>query len=138
MKIEACEHIWNPVRSQAGWRAQLSRASRVWAYGFLNDETLVRRARARDFAAFDALMARYRNRLYSLALGSLGDESEAGEALRDMVLTAFRDIESFGEKCTPGTWLYLHGFRAVFARMKPPAGRYAVERRNGASSVQGD
>ena len=134
MKAGTYDHIWSPVRTEGGWRTRLWRALRTRAYGLLSDGSLVRRARARDHAAFDALVARYRNRLYTLALGSLGDEGEAANALCDTVLSAFHDIDSFGAQCSPGTWLYLHGFRAVFAHMKAPPGKYAFEVRSGAGA----
>jgi RNA polymerase sigma-70 factor (ECF subfamily) len=117
--------IWSPSRPQDSWRANLWRAIRTRAYGFFNDETLVRLASAKDHVAFEALVARHRNRLYTLALTSLGNEADAGDAVCEMVISAFKDIDLFGATCTPGTWLYLHGLRAVFRRLAP--GKYAVE-----------
>jgi len=114
------DHIWSPITTREGWLARLWRALRTTAYRIFSDETLVKRALARDQTAFDALVARYRNRLYAMALDSLGNEGEAGDALCEMVLSAFKDIDSFGENCTPGTWLYLHGLRAVFRHMNVP------------------
>jgi hypothetical protein len=108
----------------------MRKSLRATAFRIFSDETLVRRARARDQAAFDALVARYRTRLYSMALSSLGNEGEAQEALSETVLEAFKDLDSFGTKCAPGTWLYLHGFRAVFKRMNLPPGKYAFENRS--------
>jgi hypothetical protein len=43
------------------------------------------------------------------------------------VLAAFENLDSFGTKCTPGTWLYLHGFRAVFRRMDSLTDRDTAE-----------
>lgn len=70
-----------------------------------------------DHTAFDALVARYRSRLHAMELDTRGSRGEAGDALREMMLSAFKDIDSFGAKCTPGTWLYQHGLRAGFARI---------------------
>lgn len=131
MTAETYDHIWSPRRPGEGWIAGLGRGLLTRAYGIFNDETLVRRARARDHVAFDALVARYRKRLYRMALDSLGREDEAGDALCQMVPAAFKDIDSFGEKCSPGTWLYLHGFHAVFKRRNAPPGKYTIERHPG-------
>ena len=129
MQAGPYDYIWNPIRTHEGWRAGLGSALRTTAYRILSDETLVRRVRAKDHAAFDALLARYRSRLHTMALGFLGNEYDADDAVCEMVLSAFKDCESFGAKCTPGTWLYQHGLRAVFARMNVPSGRYAYGRR---------
>lgn len=138
MEAGTYDHIWSPTRNGEGWGSYLMRAVRSRAYRIFSDETLVRRARARDHAAFDALVARYRNRLYTMAVSSLGDEGEAGDVVCEMVISAFKDIDSFNSKCAPGTWLYMHGFRAVFARLNVPPGKYAFEDRSGASLADGD
>jgi hypothetical protein len=116
MQAGACDHIWSPTRTDEGWSAFVWRRLRTWSYGIFSDGALVQRARAGDDTAFDALVARYRDRLYALALGSLGDEGAAGDALSEIVLSAFKDIDSFRAGCAPGTWLYLHGFRSLFKR----------------------
>ena len=123
------DYIRSPIAAQDGWRASLWRVLRTKAYWICSDESLVLRTRARDYAAFDALVARYRDRLHTMALSSLGEEVKASDALCEMMLLAFRDIGSFDAKCTPGAWLYLHGLRAVFRRMNAPPGRYMVESR---------
>ncbi len=129
MEAARLEDVWGPSGSLQGWFARLGRSLRIGTYGILSDERLVRRTRARDHWAFDALAARYRDRLYALALHSLGDEAAAGDALCETMISAFRDIDSIGPKCNPGTWFYLHGIRVVIRRMKVPPGRYTVESR---------
>ena len=129
MPVATHDLVSSPVRPQLGWIGRLRTALMTRAYRVLSDQTLVQRARARDYAAFDALVARYRRRLYTMAFGSLGDEGEARQALRETVLQAFADIDSFGRQCTPGTWLYLQGFRSVFKRMNLPPGKYVFENR---------
>ena len=64
-----------------------------------------------------------------MVISSLRDEATAEEVLCEIVVAAFKDIDSFGTKCAPGTWLYMHGFRAVFARMNVPPGKYTFEDR---------
>ena len=140
MEAGTCNDAQSPIARRGGWRAGLWRALRTRAYGVLSDQALVLRTRALDYTAFDALVARYRDRLYTIALGSLGDEDEAADALCEMAVSAFRDIDSSDAKCTPGAWLYLHGLRSVFRRMNAPRGRYAVESRlpDGVASRSGD
>jgi hypothetical protein len=138
MEAGTRDHIWRPLTTQAGWRASLWRMLQTRVYWILSDEILIQRARAGDYAAFDALVARYRHRLYALALDSLGNEDAAGEALCEIARSAFKDIDSFDSNCTPGTWLYLHGFRVVFRRMNLPPGRYSLECRPAARAPSVD
>ena len=138
MATATYDHSPSPVRIREGWRTGLWRALRSRACRIYSDETLVRRAQDGDHAAFDALASRYRKRLYTLAIDSLEDESEAAEALREMVLSAFRDIDSFGDKCSPGTWLYLHGFRAVFNRLNVPRGKYTFSSHSDSDRISPD
>jgi hypothetical protein len=104
--------------------ATLRRGLGAWIYGIFSDESLVCRARAGDHAAFDALVARYRERLHAMARASLGDMDQAAAALQEAMVAAFRDLGSSGRGCTPGLWLYLHTFRAVLGRMNVPPGTY--------------
>jgi hypothetical protein len=123
------------MKAQPGWRAGLWTALRASGYRIFSDAFLVRRAVTGDHAAFDALVARYRRRLYTLALESLRSEDKASDALRETVLSAFKDIDSFRARCSPGTWLYLHGIRAVLTSMSIPPGKYTFRSRMGADKA---
>ncbi len=123
------EQMQDPIWTRKSWLAGLGRLLRTHVYGVLSDEDLVSRARSGDHAAFDALATRHRGRIYSMALGFLGTEAKAGEALCEIMLSAFRSIDSIGANCTPRAWLYLHGLRTVFDRLHLPPGRYTVESR---------
>jgi hypothetical protein len=133
--MEAGTHAQFRDVTRAGWLAVWRRAIRAGAYGMLSDAALVLRAQAGDHAAFDALFGRYRNRIYAMAFGSLGNEGLALDTLCETALAAFRDIGSYRAPCTPGTWLYIHGFRVVFERMGVAPGRYTVDRRLAAEST---
>jgi hypothetical protein len=114
-------HIWRPVRIQENWLAGMWEGA---AHRDLQDlqrrDPRAMRA-CQDQTAFDALLARYRSRLHAMELGSRGSGGEEGDA--EMMLLAFKDIDSFGAKCTPGTWLYQHGLRAGFTQMTIPLGK---------------
>lgn len=111
----------------------MSLALRTHAYATLGDEALVRRARAKDTLAFDVLVARHRDRLYGLALDSLGTPQAAADALCDGALSALDDLDSACAVRTPRAWLYLHGLRAVFRRLGIPASGLALEHVPGGS-----
>lgn len=129
MEAGTFDRSGNARATPDSWRGNLWKTLRTKAYGILSDEALVMRARAKDYAAFDALVARYRARLFAMALRSLGTEGKAADALYETVYTALKDIGSFDARRTPSTWLYMHGLRAVFKRMNVPRGRYSFETR---------
>lgn len=103
-----------------GRLAGLFRELRTRALRLLSDEFLLARAREGDAKAFDALVARHRNRLRTLGLDSLQSSTVAGRALSEMVLKAFHNLDCVGATRSPGMWLYLHGFRVVFRRADEP------------------
>jgi len=70
-----------------------------------DDVELVRRAATGDRSAFEALMRRYNRRLYRLARATLGDPTEAEDALQESYVSAFRSIEEFRGESAVFTWL---------------------------------
>jgi predicted RNA polymerase sigma factor len=55
----------------------------------LDDATLVERCLQGDSGAFDALVARYRDRVFSLAFRMLGEASAAEDAMQEAFLRAY-------------------------------------------------
>ena len=109
-----------------GSRAGLGWTLKCWWMRRFSDKELVQRARAGDPGAFDALAARYRDRLQKLVQTPASGDREM-VARRKSILAAFRDIDSFGVNCCPGTWLYLKGIQAAFATLDVPADPYPFE-----------
>jgi len=89
----------------------------------LDDSTLVARVACGERSAFEHLMRRYNRRLYRLARASLGDESEAKDALQDAYLCAYRSIGSFRGDSTLATWLSRLVLNACNARRRRTARR---------------
>lgn len=78
---------------------------------------LVARAKAGEPHAFDALVRRYRKRIFALALHLSGSESEADDIVQDVFLRAYRALDQFEGRSEFFTWVYrmtLH--RALDAR----------------------
>jgi RNA polymerase sigma-70 factor (ECF subfamily) len=61
---------------------------------------------AGDPHAFGELFARHRQRLWAVALRTLGDPEEAADALQDALISAFRRAESFRGDAAVTTWLH--------------------------------
>jgi RNA polymerase sigma-70 factor (ECF subfamily) len=70
-----------------------------------DDLALARRAGDGDRTAFELLMRRYNRRLYRLARATLGDATEAEDALQEAYVNAYRSIEEFRGSSSLFTWL---------------------------------
>jgi DNA-directed RNA polymerase specialized sigma24 family protein len=64
----------------------------------LPDDDLVARARAREPAAFEALIQRYNRRLYRVARGIVGSDVEAEDVLQDAYVQAFSHLDGFAAR----------------------------------------
>src|SRR5678815_1411655 len=67
---------------------------------------LVAAAKAGDARAFEALVARYRKRIFALALHITRSASEADDIARDRFLKAYRALPEFEGRSQFFTWVY--------------------------------
>ena len=67
---------------------------------------LVERAKAGEPHAFDALVRRYRKRIFALALHLSGSESDADDIVQDVFIRAFRALDQFEGRSEFFTWVY--------------------------------
>jgi RNA polymerase sigma-70 factor (ECF subfamily) len=67
---------------------------------------LVAAAKAGDLRAFDALVRRYRKRIFALALHITGSRSEADDIAQEVFLRAFRALAEFEGRSQFFTWVY--------------------------------
>lgn len=67
---------------------------------------LVERAKAGDAHAFDALVRRYRGRIFALALHLSGSASEADDIVQDVFMRAYRALPQFEGRSEFFTWVY--------------------------------
>lgn len=78
---------------------------------------LVARAKAGDPHAFDALVRRYRRRIFAFALHLSGSESDADDIVQDVFIRAYRALDQFEGRSEFFTWVYrLTLNRAIDAR----------------------
>lgn len=71
----------------------------------ITDQALVRRALARDEAAFRTIMQANNRRLYRLARGILRNDAEAEDAVQEAYVRAFTHLASFRGEFSLATWL---------------------------------
>jgi RNA polymerase sigma-70 factor (ECF subfamily) len=70
-----------------------------------DDAELVRRALARDNAAFRIIMTRHNRRLYRIARSILRNDSEAEDAVQEAYMHAFTHLSGFRGESSLATWL---------------------------------
>jgi len=72
----------------------------------LDDRILVEQARKGNRAAFQALVERYKKRIYAVALDMTGDHHDAEDISQDVFLKAFRSLPGFRGRASVSTWLH--------------------------------
>jgi RNA polymerase sigma-70 factor (ECF subfamily) len=75
------------------------------AYERLDEGQLIEFARAGEPGAFRAIMQRHNRRLYRVARGVLGDDSEAEDVVQESYLKAFQGLAAFRGESSLATWL---------------------------------
>ena len=70
------------------------------------DLRLVESLRAGVERAYEELLTRFQQQVYTLALRLLNDPSEASDVVQEVFLKVFRNISSFRGQSTLKTWIY--------------------------------
>lgn len=83
-----------------------------------DDAELLARHVAGDPNAFGVLVQRHRDRLWAVALRTLGDREEAADALQDAFVSAFRRAESFRGDAAFTTWMHRIVVNACLDRVR--------------------
>ena len=79
-----------------------------------------------DNDAFGILFSRHRERLWAVALRTLGDPDDAGDALQDAMISAFRRAGSFRGDSAVTTWLHRIVVNACLDLLRRRAARPAT------------
>lgn len=83
-----------------------------------SDVLLVERVQAGDVAAFDTLVVKYRERLYSVIYNITGNREDASDLTQDSMIRAFQSISSFKRKSSFYTWLYRIAVNTSLAHLR--------------------
>ena len=83
-----------------------------------DDRSLLAAHVAGDAEAFGLLFRRHRDRLWAVALRTLGDPEEAADALQDALVSAFRRAESYRGDAAVTTWLHRIVVNACLDRLR--------------------
>jgi RNA polymerase sigma-70 factor, ECF subfamily len=79
-----------------------------------------------DAEAFGVLFARHRERLWAVAVRTLGDPDDAADALQDAMISAFRRAGSFRGDSAVTTWLHRIVVNACLDLLRRRAARPAT------------
>jgi RNA polymerase sigma-70 factor, ECF subfamily len=71
-----------------------------------SDEALARRAARGDDAAFETLVRRHQDRLYTLAVRVTGSDADARDCVQEGLISAWRSLGSFRGDARFSTWMY--------------------------------
>jgi RNA polymerase sigma-70 factor (ECF subfamily) len=88
-----------------------------------DDRTLLARHVEGDPDAFGELVRRHRDRLWAVALRTLGDREEAADAVQDALVSAYRAAHTFQGRSAVTTWLHRITVNACLDRARKAAAR---------------
>jgi RNA polymerase sigma-70 factor, ECF subfamily len=91
-----------------------------------DDATLMRRHVEGDPDAFGEIVRRHRDRLWAVAIRTLGNPEDAADALQDALVNAFRRAGSFRAESAVTTWLHRIVVNACIDRVRRTAARPVV------------
>ncbi|WP_328540856.1 RNA polymerase sigma factor SigM [Streptomyces sp. NBC_00344] len=89
----------------------------------MNDQDLLAAHVAGDPDAFGELVRRHRDRLWAVALRTLGDREEAADAVQDALVSAYRAAHTFRGQSAVTTWLHRITVNACLDRVRKAASR---------------
>lgn len=95
------------------------------SYPGVDDAELLRRHVAGDAAAFGEIVRRHQDRLWAVALRTLGNPDDAADALQDALINAFRRAGSFRAESAVTTWLHRIVVNSCLDRIRHAAARPA-------------
>ena len=92
-----------------------------------DENELIRRLKAGDERALEAIFDLYSTRLYNLAQRILCDPGDAQEVIQDVFWTAFRKAESFRGNSQFSTWLYRLTVNAALGKIRRRKAQKSVQ-----------
>lgn len=92
-------------------------------FGDTSDGELLKRHVTGDPDAFAELVRRHRDRLWAVALRTLGDREEAADAVQDALVSAYRAAHTFRGQSAVTTWLHRITVNACLDRARKAASR---------------
>ena len=102
------------------------------------DEILVRRTQRGESAAFDILVQRYKERLYSTVYHMTSNHEDANDLVQDSLIKAYKSIGSFKGHSSFYTWVYRIAVNRTINFLKRRRNRYHYSLDDVESSIETD
>ncbi len=100
-----------------------------------DDAELIDRVRGGDSSAFEGLVRKYQNRLFTALVHISGSRQEAEDIAQDAFVQSYRKLHLFAGNSSFYTWLYRIAVNAAISRKRKKRAEYSVEQ---TQSVTGD
>lgn len=91
----------------------------------LDDRELMRAHLGGDDDAFGVIVSRHRDRMWAVAIRTLGDREEAADAVQDALVSAYRRADSYRGDAAVSTWLHRIVVNACLDRVRRTRARPA-------------
>jgi RNA polymerase sigma-70 factor, ECF subfamily len=94
----------------------------------VNDEDdLIQSALAGQSSAFETLVLRYQDRLYTAMISIVGSADEAEDVVQESFIQAYLKLDTFQRNSRFFTWLYRIAFNYALARRRRNRGHVSLE-----------
>lgn len=92
----------------------------------LDDAVLASRAVDGDFAAFEKIVERHRDKAYRLALGLTKSEADAQDVVQEAFINIYRKLDTFNGDAQLSSWMYRIVVNAALMRLRKTRRRAEV------------
>lgn len=82
------------------------------------EAVFVTRLQANEDAAYDELVRVYHSSIFHVAYRMLGDSSDAADAVQEIFLKVFRNVQRFRGDSSLKTWIYRIAFSEILNRLR--------------------
>ena len=82
------------------------------------EAVFVSRLQANEDAAYDELVRVYHASIFHVAFRMLGDSSDAADAVQEIFLKVFRNVQRFRGESSLKTWIYRIAFSEILNRLR--------------------
>lgn len=72
----------------------------------INDDDLIEKSKAGDLNAFEALIARYEKKVYTIAFRFMGNQDDAKDLAQEAFIRVYKSLNNFRGESSFLTWLY--------------------------------
>ena len=83
-----------------------------------SDMQIVHRVQAGDVAAFDRLILKYRERVFSIVYHMTSNREDAADLTQESFIKAFQSIQRFGGQSSFFTWLYRIAVNSTLSHLR--------------------